>query len=287
MSEEDNGADILIGKKKDVRTLVEWQQQRYHHLQNISLALLSGFLTVLAILATILSPSYKSIFRPPVGTAEVKAVATNSIFSYLSLSFITGLSYLLSFSIALLAISAGVIGCYKLYVIISNPPLQPELDRFDILELQTTNLNLLNETDIDTVQQRLRDSYHLNKEIIKNAKEDFRISLLRLPASLLAAHYAIQLYFHTTSLNIQSMILYDCLLILPASLSAPVIKRVFNSSKRKSTPTSIGQEILKGDGGRFPNKFIGPEKWFAKASNLIVSIIIITALVDLAIGNII
>lgn len=276
------GEDLVIGNKEDIRTLVEWQQQRYHQLQNISLALMSGFLTILAIIATILSPRYSSFLIPLPSPETIRQLSGEYIFGYAGMSAIIAFNYLIAiFMFALCAIFA-FFGVYKLYNIVSNPPLEPKLVELALFEKGGIDADLFEDCGFSTVESNLRESFYKNKTIIEGSRRDFRMALIRLPTALIGGHFATQLYFHTTSLNLPNILFLDIILFLPASALTLNIGNVSsNLGNSGSTPSSIAQEISKKEGGRFPTELIGPEKWITVVNNVLEILILLTIILEL------
>lgn len=282
MPDEQSRKTTRLGNREDIRTLVEWQQQRYHQLQNISLALLSGFLTVLAIIATIIAPNYPSIITPIPTSEQIELAASSTIFGFASVSAIVALNYLLSVFLFVLAGIFGFFGVYKLYNIVSNPPLRPKLEELNVVGVDNSELEALEEAGFNTIQKELQISFHKNQSAIEAVRNDFKMALIRLPAALFGGYFAAQLYFYTASLDIPNILLYDLVLLLPASVLTLILSKVFlDSEAQDSTPTSIGREIFKREGGRFPNQFIGPERWVTAFNNLLSFLVLLTIILEL------
>lgn len=282
MTDGQTDENLLIGDREDIRTLVEWQQQRYHQLQNISLALLSGFLTVLAIIATVLSPHYPSLLISLPSSEVVRQVAEESILGYAAISAVIAFNYLIAIFSFALAIVFAFFGTYKLYNIVSNPPLEPKLDERTIFEKGSISVGVFNSCGFSTVKRDLRESFHKNKNLIENSRRDFKMALIRLPISLMGGHLAAQLYYHTLSLNISNILLYDIILVFPTSVLTLGMKNFLSiSGDADSKPNSIAQEITR-DNGRFPTELIKPERWIAEFNNMLGILIVITIIVDLA-----
>lgn len=282
MSDEPSWQHSLLGNEEDVRTLVEWQQQRYHQLQNLSLALLGVFFTILAVIATILTSVSSSPLISFPSTEAIRQLASKSLFGYAAVSSIIGLNFLLSIFLIGLSALFGVFGVYKLYNIIANPPLEPRFERLELFCSDQTEIDRLKEAGFHTVQEKLRFSFHRNKNLIRTTRHDFRMALIRLPAALIGGYSATLLHHHTVSLNLINVLEYDLIFLLPASAMSLVLSRVFRQSGNDdSGHDSIAQEISKEDGGRFPNEFIGPEKWVAMLNNLLVFLIFITVILEL------
>lgn len=282
MSNPERKKVTLIGDTAEIKTLLEWQQQRFHHLQNVSLALLSGFLTVLAILVTILTPDFHPFLSPPPTPKEIETFSTNSIFSYPGLSTIFGFGYILAGSLMGLSVTLGAIGIYKLYNIISSPPLRPNVVGRNVMNQERANEELLRELGVRTVQQELEESFHENQKIMKVARRDFKMALMRLPTALFIAHYAAQVQFHTTSLNPINALGYTLIIVLPTSILTMFTNKILPSTDEKdTTQASIGQEILDEDAGRFPDTFLRPERLFIVANNMLAITAVLGATLDL------
>ncbi|WP_276299795.1 hypothetical protein [Halorussus lipolyticus] len=278
------GKDVnnIIGEKEDIRTLVEWQQQRYHQLKNSSLALLSGFLTLLAIIATIISPIDPDLILSFPTSKAIRQSASGFIFGFATVSAVIILNYLIAMFTFLLSSIFAVFGMYKLYNIVSNPPLEPNLSEENLFTSKTKRVETGGLSNYIPIEEKLRSSFYENQHLISSTRRDFKMALLRLPAALGVGHYATQIYFHTVSLNLADLLYYDTILLLPASISTLFLSKILSAEESQdSKPDSMVQEIIKDESGRFPNDFINAERWTAGINNLLTFLLLLTIILEM------
>ncbi|NHN58317.1 MULTISPECIES: hypothetical protein [Halorussus] len=273
--------DTLYGSYDDIRYLVNWQQNQHHHIKNLSLALLGGVLTLLAILVSIWVNTSKVISVPIPILVDVRAVARDSIFSWIGVSFFFAFNYLLCLSLICLAIVAILYSLYKWYDIAASPPLKPRLWKNDIVVLEDMSVLNHDQMDIPTFQNHLNVSVVSNQNIIRTSWRDFKMALIRVPASIVIGFTAIQILNELSTVDLWDLILFNASLVIPSSISAIVLNGLFSPSEDEGGYTSLGQALLQEDGGRFPNQFTRLEKVFAVGTTIFLFTSVAILILDL------
>lgn len=118
-SEENHFA---VGQRADLREVVNWQQERYHHVQLLSQGFLASSLTILAVVATVFTaigePSLSfPIPESPQGPEYVGLVATR---------IIIGFSYLVWLALGILSAMMFFVSVWKFIELVLERPLLSE-----------------------------------------------------------------------------------------------------------------------------------------------------------------
>lgn len=271
-NKEAQGNKALISTREDARSIIDWQHERYHHLQTLAQGLLGSVLTATAVAATIVTateytlpqlPSSPSVYEKAASSFPVliSTDATRSVvlFNYV-LSILVGISGL----IVLLAAS------HRLYSVISSRPLEIGISSNNYISIvpQDIYYDMNNKQGIDSVSGNFTKVIKENQIRIEDTNKRFTQGAMRVIVALALILISLYHYYQCSSANVAGLLMINASILLPSHISSKVLKKVLGAKQEdlRRRKTELFQELP------FENNALS--RWEAIEENRIESILL-------------
>jgi len=275
--DDENQRQLLFADDAELQFLLEWQQQRYHHLQTLSLSLLGALATIFAILATLFSATgFLSLPSLPQGE-WFGPVVRGSRFSVIptAILYTAGILHLIVGVIFLIIVARNAIR--KIFGVAFGPQLYPRLSDSIIISGEPSLLG-----DNENMKQTHEEIYHAvnkNKRLLNQAQYDFRGSAIRSVGWFALALVLYQMYISIANTNTGNIF------YLNLSLTAGPIIGLIQIAMGKQNSIIRNNELLgiteEGLGNPSPMDFEQYEKILAILLTIFVVISVVASVVDI------
>lgn len=182
-----NGEPISADRE-EIQSILEWQQQQYHHLQSLSFTLAGAIIAVLALLVTAIAGTDAFIF--PTETAySWEAAVSRGGFSKLGASLIYscgGLAILVGFTFLIVAARSIV---KKLFRLTFGPRLYPRLSNHEVVKVGERG-----ESNHQRFTEKALEGINRNREILRRSKYEFKAVAIRTIAWFALLYFVYEMY---------------------------------------------------------------------------------------------
>jgi hypothetical protein len=259
MSDATASSDISYADQYDLRQILEWQTDRFHHYQSLSQGFIVGSLTLLAVLATLFSVLVVLLGDIPVPesssvavTSSAKAAETILPLGYLSIQIIVGFNT--AIFLILLALSADffVTGVWKQLDIVTlgkasfvPTDLSPD---FDVS--RPSDVLFADDVESNTTISEYVSRIDRNGAVLETIHADFEASVLRLLVSVLFLLLSVYIYHGILNYSAGILAILNLGLILPDRIyPRPLLNRLSTdttavSNDQDSMKRTLFQELM-------------------------------------------
>lgn len=243
------GNKVLISTREDAQAIIDWQHERYHHLQSLAQGLLSSVLTASAVVATVVTATQYRLPKLPSSSSTYETAASSfpipiSVNASRSvILFNYGVSILIGIS-ALIVIS---VACHRLYTIISSHPLKIGISSDNYVSIVSPDefQDINNNQGINSVADNFTEVIKENQSQIENTNERFTQGAMRVVLAIILASISIYHYYQSSSTNLAGLVLMNVSFLLPSQISSTVLKKVTGAKREdlNKRKTELLQEL--------------------------------------------
>lgn len=238
--QKDKNQELKVESRDDGRAVLEWQYNRYQHLQSLSRGLFGTLVAMVAILVSVsitFADQLKSL-PPEMGPQYVRAakgLPVDPIGAFLTVS----LNSILIYTLFLLFFYSIVVSTLRFYAVFTDSGLPPltlvkTQEKSDVRDLQTT------------IQE--------NQEYIEKIHQKYTEGAFRILIFISVIIIISFIYYYSTQLQLVNLIAYDFLLLIPGSATVKFWKKVLGNNgdeQVEEDTVSLTTEFVQEDGGRW------------------------------------
>ena len=213
----DEESNILNGSPDSIRSIVSLQQERYHHIQSLSLGLISAFLTLVTVAVTGYSILRGEIPRIPLEEATISEITGGTLtLPMWSTTLVLIANYLLSWALVAISITMAVTALSNLIDIVTKDPLyntinSPETHIVGRNAEYTSVLNLST-----TYTEHLQDQIQKNQIKLDHVNDLFVSSVIRIVVCLLILFTPFYIRTLASNIELLEIIVLNALFVVPA-----------------------------------------------------------------------
>lgn len=206
MSSSDNQT-LLISSREDVHSIVDQQQSKFHHIQSQTQGLLTIFIGIATITATIYFSAFDGNL-PSISYTNSESVASQFGVDPSVITMVVGFNLLFAFTIFLA-------GSFSLFKFLSDTANIIAQDSPQAAVPSTANLlhepgpkvkNVLELSRSDTVNSRLLEQYQSNQKRIEKASKNYRVSIFRVILIISTGLVSAQVYFWSSEMAVMNLL---------------------------------------------------------------------------------
>ncbi|UHH26474.1 hypothetical protein [Halobacterium noricense] len=239
MTDEDiEDRELVYADDNELALILEWQQQKYHHLRSLSIATIGALATILAVLSTIVDVS--GLFSLPTLPSGdwISPIIESSQFHRLTISLI----YLLSMVNVILGVGilfvVGMKILRKVFSIAFGPQLYPRFS--NTLFLRTSSSTSIGNLDSESFSNVILQAVNQNTALLQRAHKNFKGAVLRIIVWFVVAGLLYQMYINIANTQTQRLFELSVIMFLPLATLIRVIKRyISNNTKPQSSEGSV------------------------------------------------
>lgn len=272
---------FLMLSEESAQSLLNSQEQRYQHIQNIAQGLLVGGITILAIIATIFAATYREL--PKVEISESVVSNTSASISIVSVSELTvvvtiGLGFLLGICYILLGGYSFFKGLWGLFDVTTYRSLGigSRQDHFYVPKVVFDELNL--EKDTNTYRSEIFRQIRQNRRLIDRQHTRFINGSLRLPTGLLIAIFGGYIFLQSASANVAVVVLASASPFVTVLFDKLIDNDDDNAGREDGSHyLSLNQELFRSEPKNRWDKtrFEGSERFLSGISTILSTLILV------------
>lgn len=255
MSEkESQSPQILQASEEEVRQIISWQQERYHHLQSMSISLIGAVSTIIAVVVTAYSifeaqvPTF--VLIPPSTVTE--AAATDLGVSVTSVEVFLSLNWLIAIVIAFAAVSMLLTSILGLLDIVTQKAPHHVLMSPQSLVIPKSSNDRAERTIGTNVQTYLEQMLRQNQIHISEIHENFVGNVVRVIGSTIITFSALYILILGSDGEIVSLALLNSAFIIPKPTQW-ILRKVYevetmwSSEQNQRRSQGLIEELAVGD----------------------------------------
>lgn len=232
MSDTEN-SHLAVGERADMREIINWQQERYQHIQLLAQGFLASSLTILAVVATVFTAFGNPIPSIPMPESPQGPAYVGRHASLIIVGFANFMWMILAFESIMMFITS----VWKFIGLVLERPLLSDKKMTDMVLLSDKYKGGMG---VDDIYSQYPTLIQQNNEDLDLMRERFRFAGFRFPGSLLIGFGAIELYLFSARFDLVSIVLMS-LLFLVLSFTDKIFDKVSNSSEisDETTPREV------------------------------------------------
>lgn len=216
MTEQDESTFIMECSHDDIRNIIEWQRERYHHVQSLSVGFITAFLAVITVIATGYSIFHGDIPSAPFENNRlINELANQMGYAPIFIQSVLILNYLVSFVMGAIAILFGLIAISSLVDIVTRRDFLESLNSPSNTILIKQNSEVGSPVIGKDFSSYLSRSVRENQIRLRHLNSKLIGSVLRMLLFLVFSGVAVYVYYLLTEASIHVLIFLNGTIVTP------------------------------------------------------------------------